>query len=143
MNMPRQPLFSGLVLDEFGNPAEAALVGDEPCYVVNDAGFKRHIPAEQVDKQVLGQIAKLMKGNEDIISEQTAKMLGQEDVFTKAAIEQQLKNIDKQFDQLMNVGIPEDMRAYLGMMGFKVIINMHGEVLSVDQPGTASGDGDE
>jgi hypothetical protein len=141
--MPRQPLFAGLVLDEFGNPAETTVVGDEPCYVVNDAGFKRHIPAGQVDKQVLGHIAELMKGSEDLISEQTAKMLGQEDIFTKAAIEQQLKNIDKQFDQLMQAGIPEDMRAYLGMMGFKVIINMHGEVLSVDQPGTASGDNGE
>jgi hypothetical protein len=141
--MPRQPLFAGLVLDEFNHPAETALVGDEPCYVVNDAGFKRHIPSEQVDKQVLNEIAKLMKGSEDLISEQTAKMIGQEDVFTKAAIEQQLKNIDKQFDQLMKMGIPEDMRAYLGMMGFKVIINMHGEVLSVDQPGTASDDDGE
>ena len=138
--MQRQPLFAGLVLDEFGNPAETAVVGDEPCYVVDDAGFRRHIPAEQVDKQVLGQIANLMKGSEDLISEQTAKMLGQEDVFTKAAIEQQLKNIDKQFDQLMQAGIPEDMRAYLGMMGFKVVINMHGEVLDIDQPGIASDD---
>jgi hypothetical protein len=142
--MPRQPLFAGLVLDEFGNPAETALVGDEPCYVVDDAGFRRHIPSEQVDRQVLGQIAELMKGSEDLISKETAKMLGQEDVFTTAAIEQQLKNIDKQFDQLMQAGIPEDMRAYLGMMGFKVVINVHGEVLSVDQPGTASGgDGEE
>ena len=63
--MTRQPLFAGLVLDEFGNPAETALVGDEPCYVVDDAGFRRHIPAEQVDKQVLGQIANLMKGSEE------------------------------------------------------------------------------
>jgi hypothetical protein len=141
--MPRQPLFAGLVLDEYGNVAESALVGDEPCYVVNDAGFRRHIPAEQVDRQVLGQIADLMKGSEDILSEQTAKMLGQEDVFTKAAIEQQLKNIDKQFDQLMQAGIPEDMRVYLGMVGFKVIINMHGEVLKVDQPGTAGDGGEE
>jgi hypothetical protein len=138
--MPRQPLFAGLVLDEFGKPADTTVVGDEPCYVVDDAGFKRHISAEQVDRQVLKQIADLMKGSEDLISKETAKMLGQEDVFTTAAIEQQLKNIDKQFDQLMNVGIPEDMRAYLGMMGFKVVINIHGEVLSVDQPGTASGD---
>jgi hypothetical protein len=142
--MPRQPLFAGLVLDEFGNPAETAFVGDEPCYVVNDAGFRRHIPSEQVDRQVLGQIVELMKGSEDLISKETAKMLGQEDVFTTAAIEQQLKNIDKQFDRLMQAGIPEDMRAYLGMMGFKVTINIHGEVLSVDQPGAASGgDGEE
>ena len=138
--MPRQPLFAGLVLDEFGKAVETALIGDDPCYVVDDAGFRRHIPAEQVDKQVLGQIADLMKGSEDLISEQTAKMLGQEDVFTKAAIEQQLKNIDKQFDQLMQAGIPEDMRAYLGMMGFKVVINVHGEVINVDQPGVASDD---
>jgi len=140
--MPRQPLFAGLVLDEFGNATETAIVGDEPCYVVDDAGFRRHIPAEQVDKQVLGKIVNLMKGSEDLISEQTAKMLGQEDVFTKAAIEQQLKNIDKQFDQLMRAGIPEDVRAYLGMIGFKVIINVHGEVLDIDQPGIESDEGE-
>ncbi len=142
--MPRQALFAGLVVDEFDRPVGTALVGDEPCYVVDDAGFRRHIPAEQVDRVVLGQIADLMKGSEDLISEQTAKMLGQEDVFTKAAIEQQLKHIDQQFDQLMQVGIPEDMRSYLGMMGFKVVINMHGEVLKVEQPGTSGdGEGDE
>ena len=161
--MSRQPLFAGLVIDEAGRPAEtafvgdepcyvvdelgraaeAALVGDEPCYVVDDAGFRRHIPSEQVDRQVLAQMADLMKGSEDFISEQTAKMLGQEDVFTKAAIEQQLKNIDKQFDQLMQAGIPEDLRAYLGMMGFKIVINVHGEVLKVEQPGIAGDEGEQ
>jgi hypothetical protein len=141
--MPRQPLFAGLVLDEFGNPAESALVGDEPMYVVDDAGFRRHIPSEQVDRQVLNQLAEMMKGSEDFLSEQTAKMLGQEDVFSKAAIQQQLKNIDKQFDQLLQIGLPEDMRAYLGMMGFKIIINVHGEVLRVEQPGAIADEGDE
>ncbi len=140
--MPRQPLFAGLVLDEFGNLAESALVGDEPMYVVDEAGFRRHIPSEQVDRQVLGHLAEMMKGSEDLLSEQTAKMLGQEDVFTKAAIEQQLKNIDKQFDQLLQVGLPEDMRAYLGMMGFKIFINVHGEVLRVEQPGVSGDEGE-
>src|SRR5512145_3515765 len=140
--MARQPLFAGLVQDEFGNLAESALVGDEPCYVVDDLGFRRHIPSEQVDRQVLGHLAEMMKGSEDLLSEQTAKMLGQEDVFTKAAIEQQLKNIDKQFDQLLQVGLPEDMRAYLGMIGFKIVINVHGEVLRVEQPGTSGGEGE-
>jgi len=136
----KQPLFAGLVVDESDRVAETAYVGDEPCYVVDDYGFRRHIPSEQVDRVVLSQIAHLMKGSEDLISEQTAKMIGQEDVFTKAAIEQQLKNIDKQFDQLMQAGIPEDMRAYLGMVGFKIVINVHGEVLKVEQPGTSGGD---
>ena len=140
--MPRQPLFAGLVVDEADRRVDTAYVGDEPCYVVDDYGFHRHIPAGQVDRVVLSQIAGLMKGSEDILSEQTAKMLGQEDVFTKAAIEQQLKNIDKQFEQLMEVGIPEDMRQYLGMVGFKIVINVHGEVLKVEQPGTAGDEGE-
>ncbi|MBI5950746.1 MAG: hypothetical protein HY865_03740 [Chloroflexi bacterium] len=109
--MPGQPLFAGLVIDELGNPAETAFIGSEPCYVVNDAGFKRHIPAEQVDRAVLAQIAEVMKGSEDIISEQTAKMLGQEDPFSMAMIEQQLKNIDRQFETLMQTGFPDEMRA--------------------------------
>lgn len=140
--MPRQPVFAGLVIDESGNPAETAFVGDEPCYVVDHYGFRRHIPSEQVDRQVLAQMADLMKGSEDLISEQTAKMIGQEDVFTKAAIEQQLKNMDKQFDQLLQTGIPEDLRAYLGMMGFKIVINVHGEVVRVEQPGAAGDEGE-
>ena len=136
--MPNQPLFAGLVIDEAGSPAESAFIGSEPCYVVNDGGFRRHIPAGQVDRAVLAQMAEMMKGSEDILSEQTAKMLGQEDPFSKALIEQQLKNIDQQFDALMQSGIPEDMRAYLGMMGFKVVINYHGEIVRVEQPGAAS-----
>jgi hypothetical protein len=140
--MPKQPLFAGLVIDESGRVAETALVGDEPCYVVDDAGFRRHIPSEQVDRAVLAQMQEMMKGSEDFISEQTAKMLGQDDIFSKAMIEQQIKNIDKQFDALMNAGIPEDGRDYLGMMGFKVVINMHGEVVRVEQPGAASDEGD-
>lgn len=141
--MPRQPLFTGLVFDEADRVAETALVGDEPCYVVDDSGFRRHIPAAQVDRVVLSQMAEMMKGSEDLISEQAAKMLGQEDVFTKAAIGQQLKNVERQFDQIMQTGIPEDLRAYLGMMGFKIIVNVHGEVIGVEQPGAAGGDDDE
>ena len=140
--MARQPLFPVLVVDELGNVAETAYVG-EPMYVVNDAGFRRHIPSEQVDRTVLSQIAETMKGSEEFLSEQTAKMLGQEDIFTKAMLENQIKNIDKQFDQLLQTGLPEDMRIYLGMVGFKVFINMHGEVLRVEQPSAPDNEGGE
>ncbi len=133
--MPKQPLFAGLVIDETGQPAGTAYVGEEPCYVIDDAGFLRHISSEHVDRQVLQHLQDLMKGSEDLISERTAKMLGQDDLFTVAAIQQQLKNMDKQFDMLLQQGIPEDARAYLGMMGFKVVVNYQGEVLRVEQPG--------
>ena len=141
--MPKQPLFAGLVIDEYGNPAETTYVGDEPCYVLDDAGFRRHISSEGIDRQVLKHLQDLMKGSEELISEQTAKMLGQEDVFSVAAIAQQLKNMDKQFDMLLQQGIPEEARAYLGMLGFKVVVNYQGEVLRVEQPGTTDDEGEE
>lgn len=133
--MPNQAVFAGLVFDEFDHLAEVVYIGEEPCYVVNDAGFHRHIPAEQVDRQVLENLAELISGHEDAVTEQTAKMLGQEDPFSVAMIQSQLKNINQQFDNLMKSGLPEELRAYLGMMGFRIRINMHGEVLEVAQPG--------
>ena len=141
--MPKQPLFAGLVIDENGNPAGTAYVGDEPCYVIDEAGFRRHVSSEQIDRQVLQHMQDLVKGSEDLISEQAAKMLGQEDVFSVAAIAQQLKNMDKQFDTLLQQGLPEEARAYLGMLGFKVVVNYQGEVLRVEQPGAIDDEGGE
>jgi hypothetical protein len=140
--MSRQPVFAGLVVDEAGLPAGTAFVGGEPCYVVDDAGFRRHIPSEQVDRQVLGMMRKQINGNEDLLSEQAAKMLGTDDIFSKAMLQNQLKNIDQQFETLLQMGIPEESRAFMGMSGFKVVINVHGEVVRLDQP-AATEEGDE
>ena len=137
-----QPLFAGLVVDENDRPAETAFVGGEPCYVVDDGGFRRHIPSQQVDRQVLELMRQQIRGNEDLLSEQAAKMLGTEDIFSKAMLESQLKNIDKQFDALLESGIPEDGRAFMGMSGFKVVINVHGEVVRLDQPAGTDEGGD-
>ena len=134
--MASQPLFKGLIYDENDQPVDTAVVGDEPCYVVDDAGFRRHIPSENVDRQVLLAMSKMIEGHEDELANQTAKMLGQDDIFSKALIENQLKNLDQQFEAVLKVGIPEEGRAYMGMMGFRIRINMHGEVIEVVQPGT-------
>ncbi len=141
--MSKQAVFAGLVSDENNQPVEVVYVGDEPMYVVNDAGFRRHIPSESVDRQVFSFMAEQMKGHEDIISEQTAKMIGQEDLFTRAMIMNQLKKLDQQFDNLLLTGLPEEARAYLGMMGFRVVINYHGEVVDIVQPGAVSGGEDD
>jgi hypothetical protein len=134
--MSHVPVFAGLVFDESDNPVEVAYVGDEPCYVVNDAGFRRHIPSEQVDRQVLAFMQQMIEGNENVIGEQAAKMLGQDDIFSRAWIQNQLKNLDKQINTLLETGIPEEGRAYMGMMGFRITINVHGDVLNIAQPGT-------
>lgn len=138
--MTKKAVFEGLIVDEFDRPAEVAYVGAEPCYVVEDAGFRRHIPSEQVDMQILNAMAESIEGHESILSAQAAKMLGSEDPFSVAIIESQLKNIDSQLQQLLQVGLPEELRAYLGMMGFKVRINLHGEVIEINQPGMIADD---
>ena len=135
--MRHEPLFAGLVVDEEDRAVEAAYVGDEPCYVVNDAGFRRHIPSEYVDRQVLQYLFSMIEGHEDILSEQAAQMLGQTDPFSKAALEMQFKNIEQHIDEVLIAGIPEEHRAYMGMLGFRIRIDIHGDVVEVNLPGAA------
>ncbi len=142
--MSRRALFEGLIRDTADQAVEVALVGDEVHYVVDDAGFKFHIPAENVDRQVLRQLGDQMQANRDLVTEGTLKMLGRDDLFTKAAVDASLNNLDANFDQLIERGLPEEARGMLGLLGFRVVINYHGEVVRVDQPtGPAPEPGDE
>ena len=138
-----EPLFKGLVIDEFDQPVGIARIGDEPCYVVNDAGFMRHIPSKPIDLEILRSMGSQIAGNEDLIAEQAAKMMGQEDLFTHAILESQLKNIEKQYEMILNTGIPNETLVYLGMLGFRVVINVHGEILKIEQPSAPPENGGE
>ena len=68
--MANKALFKDLIFDEDGNRVETAVVGHEMFYVVDDAGFKRHIDAEQVDRQVLSVFLEQLEANKDIAVEQ-------------------------------------------------------------------------
>jgi hypothetical protein len=132
--MAKQALFAGLVTDRSGGPVDVAYIGGEPFYVVDDNGFKRHIESEFVDRQVLDHFADFIRGHEDLISEGTMQAIGQADIFTKAIIDKSLENLDKQFDNLIESGLPEDVRAWMGMLGFRVSIDLHGNVVEIVQP---------
>lgn len=140
--MKRKAIFEGLIVDEEGRQVTTSYVGEDPCYVIDDNGFRKHILSEQVDCQVLEKLKEQMAGKEDLLSEQTAKMLGTDDIFSKAMIETQLKNIEQQFDNILDMGIPEESRAYMGMLGFKIVINVNGDVIKLDQPSVGSDDGE-
>lgn len=133
--MPVDPLFKGLIVDEFDKPVDTAFVGEEAFYVVDDDGFRRHVPSEDVDRQVLAEMTAMVEGHEDELSEQAAKMMGMDDIFSKAMLENQFKNLDQQMEQALKTGIPEEGRAYLGMAGLRIRINHHGDLLEVEQPG--------
>ena len=136
-------VFEGLVYDPKGEPIKVAYVGSEPCYVLNDDGFLRYIPAGDVDWQVWEALTSQIIGHEDILSKQAAKMLGQEDIFTVAMLRSQLENKDEQFKAIQEKGLPEEVRQYLGMMGFRITIDIHGKVIEINQPQVYGDEGNE
>lgn len=130
--MARQAMFAGLVYDEDEHVVETAVVGPEAFYVIDDDGFKRHIDSEQVDRQVLGFFLEQLEDNKELAVEQMLNMMGKDDLFTKAAIDASLRNVN--MDEIIAQGVPEQARNMLGMLGFRITINLHGEVIKLDQP---------
>jgi hypothetical protein len=130
--MGRQAMFAGLVYDEQERLVETAVVGGEAQYVIDDNGFHRHIDSETVDRQVIGFFLQQLEDNKDMAVEQALKMMGTDDIFAKAALDAELRNID--MDKVMAQGVPEQARNMLGMLGFRIVINFHGEVIRLDQP---------
>jgi hypothetical protein len=131
-------VFAGLVVDEAGRPVRAAQVGGVACYVVEDDGFERYVEAEPIDRGVLARIKELVQDNRDEVTRGMLGMLGKDDLFTKAMVDSSIKNLD----QLPAVTLPEDARAWLGMLGFRIVINLHGEIVRLDLPaGPAEDDG--
>jgi hypothetical protein len=132
-------LFAGLVFDETGQSVEVAYIGGEAHYIVLDNGFRRHVAAREVDRQVLLYVRQQMEPYKDIAIQEMMRMVGRDDLFTKAMIDSSLKNIDQALDQAM----PDDTRTWLGMLGFRIVVNIHGEVVHVEMPGQAGDDWDE
>ncbi len=130
--MARQALFSGLVYDEREVPVETVYLGSDAYYIVDDNGFQRHIEAEEVDRQVLALFIEQLQDNKDLAVEQALKFIGRDDLFTKAAIDSSVRNID--MEQIIKQGIPEQARNMMGMLGFRIIINHHGDLVRMDQP---------
>ena len=130
----KKAVFEGLVFEEDGQQLSVVYVGLEPCYVIDDDGFMRHISAEKVDRQIWEELTRGIEGNEDILSQKAAEMMGQEDPFSIAVIRSQFERTDEQFAQLQEIGFPEDARMYLGMVGFKAIVNYRGELIELKQP---------
>ena len=130
----RQALFAGLVISEEGVPVEVSAIGSEPFYVVLDGDFRRHVEAEVIDRQVLRWLSEQILSNRELVTEGTMSLLGKDDLFTKAQIEASLKDLDEHIEQVMAQGLPEGVKAWLGVLGFRVVVNVHGEVVRLDAP---------
>lgn len=128
--MAASAMFAGLVFDEAGNPAVVAYVGTDACYVVDDDDFHRHIDAEKVDRAVLRFLREQVEDHRDIAVSTMLDMMGKDDVFTKAAVESSINRMEDAVGQ----PIPQDARQWMGMLGFRITIDVHGDVIDVNLP---------
>lgn len=128
--MAKSAMFEGLVFDERRNAAPVKYVGERPCYVVDEDGFLRHIDAAEVDQQVLDYLKGQVDQHRDLAVSGMLDLMGKNDIFTKAAVESSIDNID----QAVGQEIPDQSRQWLGMMGFRVIIDDGGHVVEIEMP---------
>jgi hypothetical protein len=126
----QKAIFAGLISNEQGEPVDVKYLGDEPFYVIPDGDFRRHIEAAKVDDAVIALLHGQIDGMEDLIVDGVLQFLGKEDLFTKAQIDMALKNFEEGF----RAADPEQWKPWLGMMGFKIIIDVHGQVIEVISP---------
>ena len=136
----KHALFEGLVVNEAGQPAEVVYLGNEPYYVILDGDFRRHVEAKSVDQQVMRWLRDQIMAQQDLVTESAMAMLGRDDLFTKAMLDASIRNLDQQTEQMIEIGIPAEVRAWLGMLGFRITVNVHGEVVSIRLPGEADWD---
>ena len=127
----RTAIFEGLVFDQQERPLEVVHLGDEPYYVIDDAGFRRHVEAAYIDRQVLQAMQAQIDENKEAVQEGMLRMLGQADLFTKAAVDSSLNRIDR----LLQNGLPVEARQWLGLMGFRVVVDLHGDVARIEGGG--------
>ncbi len=131
--------FEGLVVDEMDRPLRVEYLGSESFYVVNDQGFQRYVEASPIDTAVLGQFVSQLSENSEEASRAMLQMMGQDDLFTKAMIDAQLRNLDIQ--EIRQRRLPTEARRLLAMVGFRIVLDVHGNIINVNLP--AAPDGDE
>lgn len=136
--MARTAMFAGLVVDENGRTTEVGYVGETACYVVYDEDFRRFVDAAQVDRQVLRFMREQVEDNRQMAVGAMLDMMGKDDIFTKAAVESTIDHMEDAVGQ----PIPEDARQWLGMLGFRVVIDFHGDIVDIQLPAGAIDEGD-
>jgi hypothetical protein len=129
--------FEGLVYDEDGRSVPVTYIGATAHYVLDDQGFKRHFEAREVDRTVLKQFRSQLDEHREEAAAMMLAQLGRDDLFTKVAVDSTLRNLD--LEELLDQGLPAQARQWLGMLGFRIVLDMHGELVRLDMPSAPAG----
>ncbi|MHB9034516.1 MAG: hypothetical protein ACYC6L_15900 [Anaerolineae bacterium] len=131
----QKALFEGLVYNEAGEAAQAVYIGGIAHYAIPDDGFLRHVEASIIDNAVLASIKEQITANQDLVIRGVLQMMGKDDLFSKAAIEASIRNMEQNIRQ----SNPDQWLPWLRFMGFRVVVNVHGEVVELIYPTQAEG----
>lgn len=129
-DIARQVLFPGLIYNEQGEQAQVAYVGGVAHYVINDQGFQRHVEAAKIDDAIVAALKEQITSNQSDVVRGMMQMLGQEDLFTKAAIDAAIRNLEQNIRQAN----PDQWVPSLQLFGFRVVVNVHGEIVEIIYP---------
>jgi hypothetical protein len=129
-DIDRQTLFEGLIYNEVGERVGTVYIGAVAHYAIPDAGFMRHVEARKVDDAVLELIKEQVTSQKDDLVRGMLEMLGRDDLFTKAAIDASIRNMDKQ----IRASDRTQWGPWLQLLGFRVVVDVHGDVVEVVVP---------
>ena len=134
----KRALFADLIFNEEGQPAREVRIGDAPHYAVPDGDFLRHVEAEYEDRQIVAAIQERILAMRDVVTEGMIQLLGEEDLFTRPAIEHAIENMDRVFEA-EDVDVDE-LRTALWMTGFRATVDVHGDLVHLELPGLEGGE---
>lgn len=131
-------LFPSLVENEEGEPAEVVYIGGVAHYAIPDRGFRRHVEARLVDDAVLAYLQEQVDPVRDELVRALLGMLGNDDIFTMAAVDASLRNLGDS----MRRANPEQWAPWLRALGFRIIVDVHGNVVNLVYPASMGPDDD-
>ena len=127
---PQPAAFEHLVYDQTGSSVPVKKIGGNDFYVVVEDGFDYHIEAGKVDAAVWNTLKSHFLQVKDDQLPAALEAMGVEDPFTLAAYEAAIDNIGAA-DALTIAPEHKDM---LALLGFRIVIDYHGDVKDVVMP---------
>jgi hypothetical protein len=119
-----------MVYSERGEAAKVAYIGEVAHYAIPDCGFWPQVTAYEVDRAVIAELKERVDAVQDELMPAVLQMLGKEDLFTKAAIAASIRHLEED----MRSSAPEEWVPSLQMLGFRIVVNVHGQVLEIVYP---------
>ncbi len=135
----RQAVFPGLVYNQAGEEAPVVMIGGVAHYAIPDEGFRRHVEAYRIDNYVIAALQEQMLTMREEIVEQILRMMNTDDILAKAALEASIKNMGQSIRQ----SDPSQWAPLLRVYGFRIIVDVHGQVVEIIQPSSPDPDEDE